>query len=125
MKAPFLLLLVALAVACTMRGDEVVVPRDFLKTDYRSWQRILATPVSGNFDRADVLEAAMFLVRRTDANFVTSGPDKPRPVPLVTRKLERVPLRTALCLLARDTGASVQWKLEVGGFPKAIEFNLK
>lgn len=127
MKAAALIFFLALTVTPLARSDEVVVPRAFLKTDISPWLRILATPVSGNFDRADVLEAAMVLARGTGANFVTGALPTARgkPVPLITRKLEGVSLRTALYLLAQDTGAIVQWRLDTGGFPKAIEFNLK
>jgi hypothetical protein len=94
-------------------------PRDFLRTNNPGWKRILAEVVSANFQETPIRDALQFIVFKSDANLTTRFGDKPHP--RITRKLENVPFRTALFLLAQDTGARVIWKMEKG-FPCGIVF---
>lgn len=151
MKRTLLALLFCLVAASAAPPEKLPrVPASFLRTTDPAWQRILATEVSADFRAASVFEAATFIFAKTDANYIirpgkhgpistnkTSGipgigipgldsPQKKEPPPLtVTRKFTRIPFRTALYLLARDTGSTVTWELTASGFARGIIFTSK
>lgn len=80
-----------------------------------------------------------FIVRGTDANLsfsrelveplgipgLEAAPRHVQSLATVTRKIQRLPLRTALYLLARDSGSRVTWELEPDGFQRGIKFIAK
>ena len=150
MKPTLLALLCFLAAAGTaLTEDQPRVPTMFLQTTIPVWQRILATEISADFHATPLNEAVMFIVRGTDANMtVAAGPkagghgrgparvtagipgidlpaNKQSGPPTVTLKLVRIPLRTALYLLARDSDSTVTWELMPNGSPSGIIFTLK
>ena len=116
-------LLVCLAPSCTGPREETpAIPDIFLQTTDPGWQRILGTEVSEDFHEAPLSDALVFISRRSGANLITRF-DNGEPPP-VTRKFERVPFRTALYLLARDSGATVTWAMTPEGSHQGIIFTV-
>lgn len=117
-------LLICLTASCTLTREEAPrIPDAFLQTTDPDWQRILATEVSEDFRDAPLIDALIFISMRSGANLITRF-DGGEPPP-VTRKFEHVPFRTALYLLARDSGASVAWVLTPEGSHRGITFTVK
>jgi hypothetical protein len=113
-----------LAAACAAPREEAPpVPVKFLQTTVPAWKRILAAEVSADFHATPLRDALMFISMRSDANLTVKF-DTENP-PTITRKLERVPFRTALYLLAHDSGATVTWELTPDGFQRGIIFAAK
>jgi hypothetical protein len=95
-------------------------PATFLQTNTPAWNRILDKEVSADFQNNSIREALWFIARKNgEVNLETRFGDKPHPK--ITRKLQNVPLRTALFLLAQDVGGRVIWEVE-DGFQRGIIF---
>jgi len=124
MNRTLLALLFYTVAACAAPREEAHrVPADFLPTTVPAWQRILAAEVTADFRDTPLSDALTFILRRSDANLTSRfGGDA---LPTITRKFERVPFRTALYLLARDSRATVTWELTPDGFQRGIIFTTK
>lgn len=95
-------------------------PATFLQTNIPSWQRILDREVTADLRAATIREVIDSIARQGRANIVLSldvtHPKEPR---TMTRRFDRVPLRTVLYQVSQDTGLAVDWVYE-NGFPRAI-----
>ena len=99
------------------------VPDDLLRTTDRAWNLILASEVSEDFRATPLRHVLEYLVLRSNANVrVVFGDQKPA---AITRTFERVPFRTVMFLLAKDSGATVSWDLDPQGFQRGIVFATK
>jgi hypothetical protein len=95
-------------------------PATFLQTDIPSRRRILDSEVTADFRAATIREVIDSIARQGRANIVlaldVSHPKKPQ---TITRRFDRVPLRTVLYQVSQDTGLGIGWVYE-NGFPRAI-----
>jgi hypothetical protein len=102
-----------------------VVPDTFLKTDIEAWQRVLAKPVKAEFQMMLLQDALHFLFRDSNANVIMApASDAPVQEVMITCNIPEVPLRTALYIISKESGAIVTWDMEGGG-PRAIKILFK
>ena len=104
-------------------------PRKFLHTDIPAWQRVLATKITVNLQGATISEAVGAISHRSQASMILvlesssrTTPARPLPKTTITWQVHRIPLRTVLYQISRDTGLTVDWDyVGVGKFPFAIK----
>ena len=93
-------------------------PDDFLVPENPAWRRVLGNPIEANFYKADIQTVAKVLSDQGLCSVVVEVSPQ-RNIPLVTRKLHRVSLRTAIYLVCQDTGLNAGW-IYAGRIPQVI-----
>lgn len=88
------------------------VPDTFLATDDGAWKKILNSPVSIELSNSSLQEAFDGLLRGTNANATLTGALKKGVG--ISRKFTNVPLRNALHEIARQSGATITWRMRDG-----------
>lgn len=140
MKSALLSLFLSAAFAASAADTPPIpiVPDAFLSTDNTAWKRILAKPVKAHFRQALLREALQYLFRDTNANYILqhnvprdaaipgtpATPDVTHQQPVLSCNIPEVPLRTALFIIAKESGATVTWHMQ-GGFPHSIKVSYK
>jgi hypothetical protein len=97
-------------------------PVQFLRTDIPACRRGLATEITADFHGATIREVIDDVGRKSHANIILSlnADGSPKGAPKITRRFQRVPLRTVLYQLSLDTGLTIDWVFDEKNIPFAI-----